>query len=104
MSSISQNQIIELLMEQNRMLKETIEEMKANKTSPILPEISEAPKRRVYKKKITEVSEEIVLEKPKKMNISPEGHASHIATGKRVAGINAIRKEFLQNAKLEGEW
>ena len=31
-------------------------------------------------------------------------HPSHIESGKRVAPLNAIRKEFLENAKLNGEW
>jgi hypothetical protein len=60
------------------------------------------------------IEPQIVLENPKKSGkkakvVDPNApvkikHASHIATGLRVAAINAIRKEFMENARLAGEW
>ena len=44
-------------------------------------------------------------EKPKrKLNISAKGMEAKIAAGKKLAALNAARKEFIENAKLEGEW
>ena len=44
-------------------------------------------------------------EKPKrKLNISAKGMEAKVAAGKKLAALNAIRKEFMQNAKLNGEW
>jgi hypothetical protein len=40
----------------------------------------------------------------KKLNITPQGHTAHVASGKKVAAINAMRKEFMAAAQLEGEW
>jgi hypothetical protein len=40
----------------------------------------------------------------KKLNVTPEGHSAHVASGKKVAAINAMRKEFMAAAQLEGEW
>jgi hypothetical protein len=44
-------------------------------------------------------------EKPKrKLNISAKGMEAKIAAGKKLAALNAARKEFIENAKMEGEW
>jgi cell division septum initiation protein DivIVA len=44
-------------------------------------------------------------EKPKrKLNISAKGMESKVAAGKKLAQLNAMRKEFMENAKLNGEW
>jgi len=44
-------------------------------------------------------------EKPKrKLNISAKGMEAKVAAGKKLAALNAIRKEFMQNAKLNGDW
>ena len=44
-------------------------------------------------------------EKPKrKLNISAKGMEAKVAAGKKLAQLNSIRKEFMENAKLNGEW
>ncbi len=40
----------------------------------------------------------------KKLNISAKGMEAKVAAGKKVSQLNSIRKEFIENAKLNGEW
>ena len=88
-------------LEEVAALKAELAKTKTTQVSVIAPISSEiSPKRKTFKKKITEVSTEtpaeIVSAKPK--------HASHIATGKYVSGLNKIRKELIESARFEGEW
>jgi hypothetical protein len=99
-------QIVLALSQQNMELSQEVSRLRAqlakyenNEIAPEIPKITEITKRKTLKKQ----AEEPVQEKPKKV-ISEAGHAAHVATGKRVAAINAIRKEFLLDAKFQGEW
>jgi hypothetical protein len=94
----SQAQVILALAQQNAQLTAEIAHLKAElakyqceSVMPLVPEVKEGRKAFIAVKKVPEVPT-----KPK--------HNSHIATGHRVAAINAIRKEFLANAQLNGEW
>ena len=40
----------------------------------------------------------------KKLNISAKGMEAKVAAGRKVAQLNAIRKEFTENARINGEW
>jgi regulator of replication initiation timing len=100
-------QIVLALSQQNLELSQEVSRLRTqlakyenNEIAPEIPKITEVSKRKTLKK---QDAEEPVQEKPKKV-ISEAGHAAHVATGKRVAAINAIRKEFLLDAKFLGEW
>jgi hypothetical protein len=91
----SQAQVILALAQQNAALTAEVAQLKAelakyqNNLFPVI--FSE--KRKPFKPVKPELE---VPSKPK--------HVSHIATGHRVAAINAIRKELLANAQLNGKW
>ncbi len=54
---------------------------------------------------VPELASIIVAEKPKrKLNISVKGMEAKVEAGKKLAVLNSIRKEFIENAKLNGEW
>jgi len=94
----AQAQVMLMLVQQNAKLLQELESLKselakyksAASVAPIAPEKQvEVTKKDSTKKKIT---------------VSAEGQAAHKATGHRVAALNAIRKEFMANAQLNGEW
>ena len=94
----TQAQVMLVLVQQNAKLLQEIEAVKAE-----LAQYKSSPK--------------IVLEKPvqasvvaetkatkKKLTVSAEGQAAHKATGHRVAALNAIRKELIEECRARGEW
>jgi hypothetical protein len=94
----AQAQVMLMLVQQNAKLLQEIEAVRAElaqyKSSPkIAPEKPiEAP---------------VVVETKtikKKLNVSEKGQAAHKAAGQRVAALNALRKEFIANAQMNGEW
>jgi len=93
----AQETIIALLTEQNRRLTEELAAIKSQMSVPATPVV--APAKTTSKKATKPESES-----KKKLTVSVEGQAAHKATGHRVAALNAIRKEFMANAQLNGEW
>ena len=94
----AQAQVMLMLIQQNTKLIQEIEAVKAE-----LAQYKSAP--------------QIVLEKPtevpvvpagktgkKKLNVSAEGQVAHKATGHRLAALNAIRKELIEECRVRGEW
>jgi len=94
----AQAQVMLALVQQNAKLMQEIEAVKAE-----LAQYKSVP--------------QIVLEKPakapvvaetkgtkKKLTVSAEGQAAHKATGHRVAALNAIRKELIEECRVRGEW
>jgi hypothetical protein len=113
MDSTQQAQIIALLSQQNFRLLEEVAALKAElaktkttQVSVIAPVSSEvSSKRKTYKKKTPEVSAPVSAEVSAEVIVPPKPkHASHIATGKYVSGLNKIRKELMESARFEGEW
>ena len=94
----TQAQVMLMLVQQNAKLLQEIEAVKAE-----LAQYKSSPK--------------IVLEKPveapvvaetkstkKKLNVSAQGQVAHRAAGHRVAALNAIRKELIEECRARGEW
>ena len=90
----AQAQVMLMLVQQNAKLLQELEALKSElakykSAAPIAPE---KPKK----------------ESTKKINVSPEGHAAHVASGKKLAAYNAAKKaqfeELKAAAQLEGEW
>ena len=88
-------QVMLMLVQQNAKLLQELEALKSElakykSAAPIAPA---KPKKESTKKKI---------------NVSPEGHAAHVASGKKLAAYNAAKKAQLEDfkaaAQLEGEW
>jgi len=93
----AQAQVMLMLVQQNAKLLQELESLKSElakykSATPVAPIAPEKPVK-VTKK-----------ESSKKITVSAEGQAAHKATGHRVAALNAIRKEFMANAQLNGEW
>jgi len=90
----AREQFILVLIEQNTKLLQEIEFLKSQ----------------LSKHKCSAPLNIFVPEKPKKkkINVSPEGHVAHVASGKRLAAYNAAKKAQLQEmiaaAQLEGDW
>jgi len=93
----AQAQVMLMLVQQNAKLLQELESLKSElaKYKSAAPVASIAPEKPV---KVTK------KESSKKITVSAEGQAAHKATGHRVAALNAIRKEFMANAQLNGEW
>ena len=53
---------------------------------------------------MTETVPEPLKPGKKKLNISAKGMESKVAAGRKVSQLNAIRKEFTENARINGEW
>ena len=53
---------------------------------------------------MTETVSEPLKPRKKKLNISAKGMESKVAAGRKVSQLNAIRKEFTENARINGEW
>ena len=95
----AQAQVMLMLVQQNAKLLQELEALKSElakykSAAPVdTPIAPEKPKKESTKKKI---------------NVSPEGHAAHVASGKRLAAYNAAKKAQLEDfkaaAQLEGEW
>jgi regulator of replication initiation timing len=98
--SASATQIIISLSEQNL---ELIKENARLREELSKYQFAEPVKSKVATPKVAAIADP---EKPtkKKLNMTVEGHAAHVSTGKKLAALNSIRKEFMENAKLNGEW
>jgi len=103
-------QLVLNLSQQNLELSQEVARLRVElakyQSVPVVSEVPPVPPKKVNRKVVGPPPEPEEPPKPtkKKINISPEGHAAKVLTGHRVAALNAIRKEFMLSAQLNGEW